>query len=43
MILSQCQANNIRRIVIPGTQAASWPTLISLSQSSPLLEFSLGL
>jgi TatD DNase family protein len=43
VILSQCQANNIRRIVIPGTQAASWPTLISLSQSSPLLEFSLGL
>ncbi|MFQ3237573.1 MAG: TatD DNase family protein [Paraglaciecola sp.] len=42
-ILSQCQANNIHRIVIPGTRAASWPQLIGMSQSSPLLEFSLGL
>jgi TatD DNase family protein len=42
-ILSQCQASNICKIVIPGTRAASWPQLISLCQSSPLMEFALGL
>lgn len=42
-ILSQCQAKNIHKIVIPGTQAASWPHLITLCEGAPLLEFSLGL
>lgn len=42
-ILAQCRLSHISKIVIPGTQATSWPQLISLCQSSSQLVFALGL
>lgn len=42
-ILVNCQAKNIRTILIPGTQASAWDRQISLCNDNPQLMFALGL